>query len=147
MTETMTTSLMTSAPLAGTPLAGSRLGLRRLLLVQRGEDVAVPLVRALEREGWVVIWVERAADALEHIDRFHVDMVLVGGRVLGADGGDLCREVRRRRYDGGLVLVGDRAPEPAAGVDDHVCQPYALAELQARLRTVQAARAEVPTPR
>lgn len=137
MTETMT----------NIPLTSARPGLRRLLLAQRGEDTALPLVRALEREGWVVIWVERAADALEHVDRFRADMVLVGSRVLGADGAELCREVRRRQYDGGLVLIGDRAPEPAAGVDDHLCEPYSLAELQARLRGVQAARAEVPAPR
>ena len=129
------------------PLASTTAGSRRLLLVQRGEDVAVPLVRALEREGWVTVWLERAADALEHVDRFRVDMVVVGSRVLGADGAELCREVRRREYDGGLVLVGDRPPESAAGVDDHLCEPYALAELQARLRAVQTARAEVPAPR
>lgn len=136
------TEMMTSVPLTAT-----RLGSRRLLLVQRGEDVAVPLVRALEREGWVTIWVERAADALEHVDRFRVDMVLVGTRVLGADGPELCREVRRRQYDGGLVLIGDQRPEPAAGVDDHLREPYTLAELQARLCTVQEARAVVPVPR
>lgn len=124
----------------------SRPGLRRLLLVQRCEDTAVPMIRALEREGWVATWVERAADAVEHLTHFHVDMVVVGSRVLGADGAELCRELRRRSYDGGLVLVSPTPPEPAAGVDDHLCEPFGLGELQARVRTVQADRAGEPAP-
>ena len=124
-----------------------------VLLVENERDIAAPLGRTLEREGYDVAWVDNGREVIDVVDDGTIDCVILDASLPDMDGMDLCRALRESGYDGGIVLVTERAEELDAvvgldsGADDYVRHPYGLAELLARLRAVlrRARPTEDPT--
>ena len=114
----------------------------RLLMVEDEADTALPLVRTLEREGYLVSWVETGRDALAHLARHPADVVVLDLGLPDIDGLDVCRSARGEGYDGGVLMVTGRATEADRvegldrGADDYLVKPFGLAELHARVRAV-----------
>jgi DNA-binding response OmpR family regulator len=112
----------------------------RVLIAEDDEGIRVPLVRALEREGYEV---EATADGLEAarrgVEDGHDVLVLDIG-LPGLDGLEVCRRVRESRPDVGVIFLTAQAGELDAvagldaGGDDYVTKPFRLAELLARVR-------------
>ena len=113
-----------------------------LLMVEDEPDTALPLVRTLEREGYLVSWVETGRDALAHLARHPADVVVLDLGLPDIDGLDVCRSARSEGYDGGVLMVTGRATEADRvagldrGADDYLVKPFGLAELHARVRAV-----------
>ena len=113
-----------------------------VLLVDNARDIASPLGRTLEREGYDVALVDTGRDVIDVVDETPVDCVILDASLPDMDGLDLCRALREGGYDGGIVMVTDRAAELDvvvgldSGADDYVREPYGLAELLARVRAV-----------
>jgi DNA-binding response OmpR family regulator len=116
-----------------------------VLVVEDEEDIAFPLVRTLEREGYEVTWVETGAAALDELGPAgdpHADVVILDLGLGDMDGLDVCREARSNGYDGGIMIVTARAGELDRvvgldyGADDYLAKPFGLAELQARVRAL-----------
>jgi DNA-binding response OmpR family regulator len=118
-----------------------------ILLVEDDAAIATPLVRAIEREGFVVEHVTNGADALA--PRADVDLVLLDLTLPDVDGLDVCRSIRDRDNRLPIVILTARSEESDvvtgldAGADDYVTKPFRLAELLARLRV----RLRLATPR
>ena len=117
----------------------------RVLVVEDEEDIAFPLVRTLEREGYDVTWVQTGAAALDVIDRRAeraADVVILDLGLGDMDGLEVCREARSGGFDGGIMIVTARAGELDRvvgldyGADDYLAKPFGLAELQARVRAL-----------
>lgn len=116
-----------------------------VLVVEDEEDIAFPLVRTLEREGYDVTWVQTGAAALDALDP-HVDtmpdVVILDLGLGDMDGLDVCRSARSAGYEGGIMIVTARAGELDRvvgldyGADDYLAKPFGLAELQARVRAL-----------
>jgi len=123
----------------------------RLLMVEDEVDTALPLVRTLEREGYLVSWVETGRDALAHLARHPADVVVLDLGLPDIDGLDVCRSARSEGYDGGVLMVTGRATEADRvagldrGADDYLVKPFGLAELHARVRAVLRRTVE-PSP-
>jgi DNA-binding response OmpR family regulator len=116
-----------------------------VLVVEDEEDIAFPLVRTLEREGYDVTWVQTGADALGVLDgraERGADMVILDLGLGDMDGLDVCRDARSAGYDGGIMILTARAGELDRvvgldyGADDYLAKPFGLAELQARVRAL-----------
>ena len=123
-----------------------------ILLVEDERDIAFPLGRTLEREGYDVAWVGSGREVFDVVDGGPVDCVVLDVSLPDMDGLDVCRELRESGYDGGIIVVTDRAGELDcvvgldSGADDYVRKPYGLAELLARLRAIlRRTRANLPT--
>ena len=117
----------------------------RLLVVEDEEDIAFPLVRTLEHEGYEVSWVDSGTAALELLGGRNADapdMVLLDLGLGDIDGLDVCRGARAAGYDGGILILTARAGELDrvvgldCGADDYLAKPFGLAELQARIRAL-----------
>ncbi|GAA2558708.1 response regulator transcription factor [Winogradskya consettensis] len=114
----------------------------RVLVVDDDAAVRDSLARTLRFEGHEV---ETAGDGREALDRVRgrePDAVILDVSMPVLDGLETCRELR-----GGGVLVpilmltardsvGDRVAGLDAGADDYLVKPFALQELQARLRAL-----------
>ena len=114
----------------------------QVVLVEDEEDIALPLVRTLQREGHDVTWLDAGLKVLEHVAGHEVDLVILDLGLPDMDGLDVCRSLREQGFDGGIMIVTARAGELDRvvgldyGADDYLSKPFGLAELQARVRAL-----------
>ena len=114
----------------------------RVLVVEDEAEIASPLVRALEREGYAVTQARTGRDAVATAVRDQPDVVILDLGLPDMDGVDVCRALREADYDGAVLMVTARSRELDrvvgldAGADDYLAKPFGLAELLARLRAL-----------
>jgi len=111
----------------------------RILLVEDDHRVAAALTAALTRRGYEV---EHAPTVAAALSAAPCDLVLLDLTLPDGDGTDLCRELRRRSSQLGIIAVTARGEERdrvlglRAGADDYVVKPFSMVELQARIEAV-----------
>ncbi|MGK5739538.1 response regulator transcription factor [Micromonospora sp. URMC 103] len=111
----------------------------RILLVEDDRRVAAALTSALTRRGYEV---EQAATVAAALSAAPCDLVLLDLTLPDGDGTDLCRELRRRSSQLGIIAVTARGEERdrvlglRLGADDYVVKPFSMVELQARIEAV-----------
>ena len=113
-----------------------------VLVVEDEEDIAVPLMRTLEREGYDVSRVSVGSEAVSFVVQEGPAVVILDLGLPDMDGIDVCRQMRSGGYSGGIIMVTARAGELArvvgldVGADDYLAKPFGLAELLARVRAL-----------
>jgi DNA-binding response OmpR family regulator len=114
-----------------------------VLVVEDQEDIAAPLVRTLQREGYDVTWVDSGKKALELLaPPYEAELVLLDLGLPDMDGLEVCKAARDNGYEGGIMILTARDAEIDlvvgldAGADDYLAKPFALAVLQARVRAL-----------
>ena len=113
-----------------------------VLVVEDEEDIALPLMRTLEREGYDVSRVSGGAEAVEFVVEGSPAVVILDLGLPDMDGIDVCRQMRAGGYLGGIIMVTARAGELDrvvgldVGADDYLAKPFGLAELLARVRAL-----------
>jgi DNA-binding response OmpR family regulator len=125
----------------------------RLLFVEDEADVAGPIKRGLEEEGYLVDWTTNGEDGLTEALAGPYDVLIVDWRLPGMDGRQL---VERLRSEGSptpvLMLtalqdVDHRVAGLDAGADDYLTKPFSFEELLARLRALtRRAEQEAASP-
>ncbi len=114
----------------------------RILVVEDDLEIAEPLVRTLQGEGYTVAHVEDGATALALIEQTHPDAVVLDLGLPKIDGIDVCRTVRERGDDVPILILTARTSELDlvvgldAGADDYLQKPFRSSELLARLRAM-----------
>lgn len=114
---------------------------QRVLVVEDEEDIAFPLVRTLEREGYEVSWVDSGQKALDTLSSAP-EVVILDLGLPDIDGLEVCRRARAAGFEGAIMIVTARAGELDRvvgldyGADDYLAKPFGLAELQARVRAL-----------
>lgn len=109
-------------------------------MVEDDDAIAVPLVRALEGQGYDVEHVTGGGPAVERVARGGIDLVILDLTLPDHDGLDVCREVRAAGSDVQILMLTARTDELDlvvgldAGADDYVTKPFRVAELLARVR-------------
>jgi DNA-binding response OmpR family regulator len=125
----------------------------RILLVEDDRRVGAVMTSMLQRRGYQV---EHAATATAALAAAPCDLVLLDLNLPDGDGVDVCRTLRARSADLGIIAVTARGEERdkitglRVGADDYVVKPFSMAELQARIeallrRAVRPAAAEKTT--
>jgi len=114
----------------------------RVLLVEDDADIAAPLVRGLEREGFLVTHSETGVGALAASDGPDApDVVLLDLGLPDLDGFEVCRRMRSGSEVPIIVVTArgdevDRVVGLELGADDYVVKPFGFRELVARIRAV-----------
>jgi two-component system, OmpR family, response regulator len=123
----------------------------RVLIVEDEAQMADVIRRALVRDGAAADVAANGAEALELAACVDYDAIVLDVMLPGASGFDVCRRLRERgAWSPVLMLtaldgVHDRVAGLDSGADDYLVKPFALAELQARLRAlVRRGRPERP---
>ena len=113
-----------------------------LLLVEDDDAIASPLVRALDREGYLVERVALGEQAVRRVARGGVDLVLLDLGLPDVDGTEVCRRIREGGSRVPVMMVTSRSDELDrvvgldVGADDYLPKPFGLAELFARIRAL-----------
>jgi two-component system response regulator MprA len=114
----------------------------RVLIVDDEPAVRAALDRALRLDRYEV---ELAADGSEALDRLaeaRLDAVVLDVAMPGIDGLEVCRRLREAGDRTPVLMltardaVDDRVAGLDAGADDYLVKPFALRELNARLRAL-----------
>jgi len=128
----------------------------RILLVEDDRNI-VDLIRSnLSVRGYDVVVSTDGNKALWHVEVERPDLVILDLMLPGADGFDLCREIRERSPVGIIVVSARRAEHDKVqalnlGADDYITKPFGVEELLARItatlrRTRPAAESPVGSP-
>lgn len=113
-----------------------------VLVVEDHPDIAYPLTRTLEREGYDVTWVENGRDAIEYLVSHDIDLIILDLGLPDMDGLEVCKAARSGGFEGGIMICSARGDELDRvvgldyGADDYLPKPFGLAELQARARAL-----------
>ena len=114
----------------------------RLLVVDDDPALARTLRRALGIEGYHVECAPDGAEALQLLAAGSFDAVVLDVSMPRVDGLAVCRSMRARRDRTPVLMltardqVGDRVAGLDAGADDYLVKPFALDELNARVRAL-----------
>jgi len=114
----------------------------RVLLIEDERRVANFVARALRENAYAVDVAATGEKGLELAGDAPYDVILLDIRLPGANGIDVCRELRQAGVNTPILmlparsLVQQRVEGLDAGADDYLTKPFALAELQARVRAL-----------
>lgn len=112
----------------------------RVLLIEDNADLAANIGDYLAMHGHLVDFAYDGPAGLGAAARGGFDVIILDRLLPGCDGATVCRRLRSEYGIATPVLmltaldaVGDRVAGLAAGADDYLVKPFALAELEARL--------------
>jgi len=115
----------------------------KILVVDDERAVRESLRRALELEGYEIELAEDGEQALRRLELEPLpDAVVLDVLMPGVDGLEVCRRLRRDGKGVPVLMLTARAEVDSrvagldAGADDYLSKPFALAELNARLRAL-----------
>jgi two-component system KDP operon response regulator KdpE len=122
-----------------------------ILLVEDDPNI-VDLVRAnLMARGFTVV-VSRTGDRVtDVVSESGADLVLLDLMLPGADGFDLCRDIRAASLVGIIVVSARRGEQDKVralnlGADDYLTKPFGIDELLARITALLRRSRAVPSP-
>lgn len=114
----------------------------RLLLVEDDLMIGESLYKALRKEGFIVNWVKdgEAADITLRDEAY--DLVILDLGLPGQSGLDVLTGLRKRGSDIPVLILtardalSDKVKGFDTGADDYLLKPFALEELEARIRSL-----------
>ena len=114
-----------------------------LLLVEDNEDILANLYAFLEPQGYELDCARNGRTGLAMALEQHFDCIVLDIMLPGIDGISLCRELRDKHHKLTPIImltardaVADRVQGLEAGADDYLVKPFALKELEARIRAL-----------
>ena len=114
-----------------------------LLLVEDNEDILANLYAFLEPLGYELDCARNGRTGLAMAIDQHFDCIVLDIMLPGIDGISLCRELRDKHHKLTPIImltardaVADRVQGLEAGADDYLIKPFALKELEARIRAL-----------
>jgi two-component system response regulator MprA len=114
----------------------------KVLVVDDEPAVLVALERALRLERYEVALARDGGEALEALAAGSPDAIVLDVAMPGVDGLEVCRRLRATGDRTPVLMltardaIDDRVAGLDAGADDYLVKPFALRELQARLRAL-----------
>ncbi len=114
----------------------------QILVVDDEPAVRRALERALRLDKYEVELAEDGEDALDRLAERPVDAVVLDVMMPGVDGLEVCRRMRAAGDKTPVLMltardaIDDRVLGLDVGADDYLVKPFALRELQARLRAL-----------
>ncbi len=114
----------------------------KILIIEDEKDLREVMTRSLEKERFVV---ETAADyftALQKINDYDYDCILLDIMLPGGNGLSILEELKKLKKRESVIIVSakdsieDKVTGLDLGADDYLAKPFHLAELHARVKSV-----------
>jgi two-component system response regulator RegX3 len=113
----------------------------RIMLIDDEPLITDALTYSLQREGYEVETVNDGAVALDAIQAYQPDIVVLDIMLPGMSGMEICRQLRTRSRVPVIMLTArgdelDRILGLEVGADDYLAKPFSFHELLARIRAI-----------
>jgi len=142
-------------PAAATSAAGAShpAHTRRILIVDDNSDAAVSLAMLLKIAGNETCKAHDGLEALEAVERYRPEVVLLDIGLPSLSGHEVCRRIRERPDGGDMVIIAlsgwgqesDRRKSQDAGFDGHLVKPVDYAALMDLLSALSVPAGRVST--
>lgn len=116
----------------------------RILVVDDDESICLLVRAAFQKEGYSVRMCTRGNEAIEAVKEYRPHLLLLDLNLPGADGRDLCREIREDADTRSLPILmmtslgeeEDRVLGFEVGTDDYLAKPFSYRELVLRSKAL-----------
>jgi DNA-binding response OmpR family regulator len=114
----------------------------RVLIVEDDRDLAQTVKSGLEENGYAVDWVSDGPSALEIVNAYPYDVIILDIMLPGIDGFKVCREIRSKNINAPILMLtaryqdDDKVRGLDCGADDYLVKPFSYPELYARVRAL-----------
>jgi two-component system OmpR family response regulator len=121
-------------------------------MVEDAVDISDAVKGALAADGHAVDAVGDGSTAIEWVDTYAYDLVILDVILPGIDGFAVCSELRRTGFAAPILMltalddVADRITGLDRGADDYLAKPFSMDELRARVRALGRRRIEDRAP-
>lgn len=116
--------------------------LMKVLIVEDEQSLNISISEYLKTLDYTCESVTNYADALEKIDLYEYDCVILDVMLPDASGLELLKEIRDQRKSEGILILSardqldDKLKGLALGADDYMTKPFHLAELSLRIAAI-----------
>lgn len=125
----------------------------KILIIEDDRDLCEIAVRSLEKERYVVTCASDYHEAMQKLEDYEYDCILLDIMLPGGNGLDLLKYLRKLKKDTAVIILSakdsleDKIAGLDLGADDYLPKPYHLAELHARIKSVvrRHQRNSIPT--
>jgi two-component system response regulator VicR len=112
---------------------------KRILVVDDEKPIADILKFNLQKEGYDVLCAYDGLEAIQKVDEYKPDMILLDIMLPLKDGMEVCREIRKKHDTPIIMLTAkdseiDKVLGLELGADDYVTKPFSTRELLARVK-------------
>jgi len=114
----------------------------RVLLIEDDQMIGESVAESLKDSGYAVDWVKDGDSGLTAIACQHYDLLLLDLGLPRKDGIEVLKTVRHQKNSLPVIIltardaIEDRIGGLDAGADDYLVKPFALGELNARIRAI-----------
>ena len=112
---------------------------KRILVVEDEYSINDGLTFALRKEGYEVRSAFNGKEALELVENFKPDLVLLDLMLPDMDGFDICKEISKNTYVMMLTARGeifDKIVGLELGADDYIVKPFEIKEVLVRIKVI-----------
>lgn len=113
---------------------------KKILIVEDEPSLVFTLKDTLESENYNVNVVEDGAEAVETVQQFEPDLMILDLMLPNVSGYDICKEIRNLKYTFPIIMLTakeqeiDKVTGLNLGADDYITKPFGVKELLARIR-------------
>ncbi|MCX7703502.1 MAG: response regulator transcription factor [Planctomycetota bacterium] len=114
----------------------------KVLVVEDELSILMGMKDNLQMEGYEVATATDGQKALELVERFKPDLIILDIMLPKVDGFEICRRVREQKSQAGIIIVSvkksasDKVYGLELGADDYITKPFSLVEFLARVKAV-----------
>ena len=114
----------------------------KVLIIEDNTDLAESIEKYLSTDGYVCEWVVNVDNALEKIEMYEYDCILLDISLPDGSGFDVLETLKRLNKNDGVIIISakdsldDKLKGLVIGADDYLTKPFHLAELAMRIMAV-----------
>lgn len=114
----------------------------KILIVEDEPAIARLVGNSLQRSGHLVDTVDDGLEAIQRIDVYDYDVMILDIMLPGADGYEICQHIRSLGLNSKIIMLSARDDIDSKikclniGADDYMTKPFSFAELEARVRAL-----------
>jgi len=118
----------------------------KVLVVDDEVSIASALAYALRREGYTVETAQDGQEALERVEAFNPDVLVLDVMMPRLSGYDVCRKLADRQQRPAILLltvkndIVDKVLGLELGADDYMTKPFDMREIMARVKALSRRR-------